>query len=59
MCMCFKFIGSVFSFIVSACSSAGAVLARTTTCHAGGNYVCVLYIYICVSFVSLSVFACV
>lgn len=43
--MCFKFIGSVFSFIASACSSAGAVLARTTTCHAGGNYVCVLYIY--------------
>lgn len=43
----------------SVCSSAGAAPARTTTVHTmqGKLFVCVLYI--CVSYVFLSVFACV
>lgn len=49
MCMCIgfetcKFIGSVFSYIVSAFSSAGAVPARTAMCHTGET-ICVFFIY--------------
>lgn len=40
-----KFIGSVFSCVVHACSSAGAVLAHTTTCHAGET-ICASFIYV-------------
>lgn len=49
-----KFMGSVFSYKVSACSSAGAALACTATCHAGETifvcslYMCFLCVFICV-----------
>lgn len=49
-CVICKFIGSVFSYIVSA--PAGAVLAHTTTCHAGET----IYLYMCFLCVSICVY---
>lgn len=54
-----KFIGSVFSYKVSARSVAVAASACTTTVHAMQGKLFVCDLYICVSSVFLSVFTCI
>lgn len=51
--MACKFIGSVFSYMVNVCPSAGAVLARTVHAMLGklsvcSFYMCFLCVFICV-----------